>query len=237
MTLDLAYGEDLAIVTSSRPAGNAGLLVSMHTPRRGQVCALAGGIRKGGSRLCRVAEPLNLLAARCGGDPAALRDARVLDDGHRLRQCRQASQAALLLAGAVERLSGEAHPAPGHFAALLNGIAELRRQPERWPAILARQLLRLLKQAGYAPRLERCARCRREVSGNAAAYDCGLGGPVCPQCPAPPPHRGLPLSPDGLETLLTLNRGELPASAAASESACALLTAAVNWRAPAPSRR
>ena len=208
MNLDLASGEDLAIILSTKPASGTGLFVTLMTLRSGKVSCLAAGIRQGTSRLCGSVEPLNLVSVRTGStEPTTLRDAKIIEDFPEIKSSWRSTHTALELSTAVDALTAHQDPQPRIFALLLHALTSLATAD---PAASSNALrMRLLMETGHRPTLERCTSCQGPATPP-CHYHYAQGGPVCSSCPPPPANNGHYITEETLQELRQLYLGITP---------------------------
>ena len=229
MNLDIAAGEDLAITINTRPAKNAGLLVTMFTLHGGKTSCLAAGIRRGNARLCGTMEPINLITVRTSGhEPATLRDARVLEDFTELKTDWRNGALAMSMSDSVNRLTGHGDPQPHIFGLLLNALTQLCHQRQQAQPTAFQMML--LKETGLEPNLDRCTACEGPLN-QATHYDYRRGGAICIKCPPPCTNGGHPIAQHDLEQLRQFASGKHPINC---RRAAMIVEHSISWHSETP---
>lgn len=171
--------------------GEADRILSLLTPDRGTVRAIARGVRR--------------LTSRTGSHLELFRHVElVLSEGRNLDVVVQAETIAAHaglhddlvrttyayhLAELVDRLARESGESRAVFALLRDAIATLEVCPD--PPLLARFVeLALLEHLGYRPELGACVSCQTPAEPAGNHYDPIEGGILCPDCHM---ERGTPL--------------------------------------------
>jgi len=200
-----------AIVIRTDVRGESDLQVSLLTPGRGRVSAIAKGALRSMKRfagaldLGAVIEAGLLAAPRTGR--AMIEHASVKSSFPSMREGPLALARASLIIEVASLTVAELEPAPGAYAMLKRGLERTCAEPgaDRWPVTYA---WRLLAVAGYRPMLTSCVHCGRQDLGLKTAFCSDGGGLLCPDCCRLPSSR-TGLSPDhrrpvSLDTVKTL---------------------------------
>lgn len=175
-----------AIVLGSRNLGEADKLVTLFTPRHGKITGTAGGARRVRSRFGSSLEPFThcqvILFQKTRDALYRIQQADILRSFRELREDLErifwASRVTSLTAAMVPE--GEANPAL--FTMLLETLVSVLGKDGE----LATRLfeIRLLKYAGYQPRLEMegCLRCHRKLDRGDIFFSPASGGIICALC-------------------------------------------------------
>ena len=175
-----------AIVLGSRNLGEADKLVTFFTPRHGKITGTAGGARRVRSRFGSSLEPFThcqvILFQKTRDALYRIQQADILQSFRELREDLErifwASRVTSLTSAMVPE--GDANPA--FFTLLLETLASVLGKDGE----LATRLfeIRLLKYAGYQPRLEMegCLRCHRKLDRADIFFSPVSGGIICKLC-------------------------------------------------------
>ncbi|MBI3961363.1 MAG: DNA repair protein RecO [Deinococcus sp.] len=183
------------IVINSRRLAEGGRLVTVYGPE-GKTNAIARPARKvSGARLELFSQVELQLYRRRAGDLASVTQGVALEQHPRLAE---PARYALgnLLCELIDHLAQEEDPHPATYRVFQSGLKGVERHsdPEKVALIT---VVKLLGEAGLAPRLGRCVSCGQiPVVGFSAA----AGGATCASCP------GEPYSPRALVELAALQR-------------------------------
>ena len=194
-----------AIVLKRSDLGEADRLLTLYTPNRGKLRAVAKGVRRPTSRKAGHVELFShsqLLLAR-GRNLDLITQAELIEPFRPIREdllrLTYASYAAELVDQFIEEETEN------------RAVFDLLRAMLSWLAagddpVLAARLfeLKLLGYAGYHPQLYRCVECGRDLAPEANFFSAELGGVACPACFAfPSSERGKanPLSLNALKVM------------------------------------
>jgi DNA repair protein RecO (recombination protein O) len=195
-----------AVVLRQRKLGEADKIVTLFSPNKGKIDAVAKGVRRTKSRLAGHLEPLThgtyLLAE--GRDLDIVTQAETLDAYPRLREDLERMSRGLYCAELVDRLLPERSEAWPVFRLLRETLGRIEEAD--YPDIVVRYFeARLLDELGYRPRLDACAVCDRKLEPVTNYWSAAIGGVVEPDC-----TRDLvqlqPLSVNGLKLMRLLAR-------------------------------
>lgn len=151
---------DEAIVLQSYDTGETSSAVRVLTPARGRGSLMAKGLRRKGSRLAGVLQPLARVQVvyhhREGAEMGTLRDASPLGGGGApLQADLERFALGCLLAEAAAESVEEGQPAEHPYGLLVDALAALSPSAARHPSsVAARALLRLLGLAGFEPAID-----------------------------------------------------------------------------------
>lgn len=186
------YREE-AVVLRKLDYGETDRIYTLLTRGHGKVGAIARGVRKGTSRLAPSLE----LFARVDVLLAQGRNLDVIAQAQRLPGPRvqpdptQTAHAGLI-AELAERVTEDRHPLEGVYELTTRALLDLATEadPRRATAWFLMAALDLL---GFAPQLQACASCDRELPPEPAVFSAAAGGLLCDRC-ADPSWSRLPLA-------------------------------------------
>ncbi len=209
--------ELLAVVLKTTDYGESDRVVSLFSEERGKLSAFARGARASRKRFGGALEPFTLLVAslkeRPAGDLYTLENVSVRTGFGAIRGDLTRIACAGYACDLARELTRDAEPHPELFQLLVAYLGQLDRGPAR-PAALRAFELGALREAGFAPRLDVCARCGAAVEAATAArhaFDLAHGGVLCPTCDEGG-QETLPVSREGLAALVRLSRVGLEAA-------------------------
>ncbi len=214
-------------------------VLALFTRSRGKVRALAKGIKRKNPKFSGPADLLAeaevLILTRPRGAMALLLECDLLEFFPGIRASRRRLLSGLHLARTLDRLLADEEPHPDAFDAARETLSALDAGAPPVES-LVRFETTLLKTLGFAPSLDRCARCGAPPPAGVAPYDPAAGGVLCAPCAEA--GRGFArLSPSVRQTLLSLAtfaRPERVRIPAAEADAChAVLDAAIRHHAGA----
>ena len=171
------------------PIGEADRVLTMLSPERGQVRAVARGVRRATGRLTGHLELLSrasvsiaegrsldvVVEAQCLSGMAALRE-----DLGRLAAGMYVAELADALSVPQESETGDPN-ARGIYALLSEALSRLEAgAPER--ELVACAQVRLLAVSGLAPQLVACVECGLRLEPRDHVFSAASGGVVCPAC-------------------------------------------------------
>ncbi len=173
-----------AIVLKRSDWGEADRLLTLLTPDRGKLRAIAKGARKPSSRKSGHVELFthtHLLLAK-GKHFDIITQADTLDAFLPLRENLERVGYAYYLAELVDKFLEEGTENRASFNLLLGALAALS-EPTTAPDLLARFFeLRLLQYAGYRPQLFHCAQCGKPIQPTENYFSAEAGGVLDPEC-------------------------------------------------------
>ncbi len=175
-----------AIVLRRHRLGETSGVIVCYTRDYGKVRLLAKGVRKGGGRLGAALDPFVesgvVFYLSPGRDLSLVSQAEPEREFRSLRNDIERQAYAAVALELVDRLVAEHAPDAGLFE-LIIGTLELMDEAdeEDLPARLWSFELKLADRLGYAPVLDRCARCGSELA-EGAEFSEDEGGALCPSC-------------------------------------------------------
>ena len=197
-----------AIVLKRLDFGEADRILTLYTPGRGKVQAIAKGVRRIASRKSGHLELFThagLLLAE-GRNLDVITQAETVRAFRRVREDLIRTTYAYHMAELVDRFVQEGPEGPATFDLLRDCLAALAEAED--PALVARYFeVKLLGQLGYRPQLYECVRCAHELAADGNAFSPAAGGVVCPDCHARQPD-AIPLSDTAFRVLRFLQTRE-----------------------------
>jgi len=201
------------IVLRHGDAGEADRLITLFTPYRGKVRAVAKGARRPGSKLAGHLEQFtrsSVLVAR-GRNLDIITQAQTVRSFIEIRE----SLRLMLYASYVVELvdsSTEFDSENRPLFELLEHMLVHLITARRLDASLRAYELAALDLLGYRPRLDKCVSCSRPLQPNVVnAFSAGAGGVLCPLCRGREPDQR-DIAPATLATLLRLQEQGLAAA-------------------------
>jgi DNA repair protein RecO (recombination protein O) len=195
-----------AIVLRQRKLGEADKIVTLFSPNKGKLDAVAKGVRRTKSRLAGHLEPLThgayLLAE--GRELDIVTQAETIEGFAGLREDLDRMSRGIYCAELVERLLPERTEAWPIFKMLAQALSNLCASEQIDLAVRFFET-RLLDELGYQPRLDVCAVCDRALEPATNYWSAAAGGVVGPEC-IQDLVRLQPLSLNGLKVLRLLQR-------------------------------
>lgn len=192
-----------AIVLKRSDLGEADRVLTLFTPHKGKFHAIAKGSRRPVSKLAGHVELLNRsqLQVALGRNLDIVTQAEVRENFLRLRTELWHMTCGFYLAELVDRFVEERVPHADIYTLLLQtlryleadasalaqqssrtDVDEEKPDSDKTPLLLRYFELRLLTAVGYAPSLNNCASCTRELLPQENGFKASLGGALCPQC-------------------------------------------------------
>lgn len=181
----MALYRDRAVVLRTHTLGEADRIITLLTRGRGQLRAVAKGIRKTTSRFGGRLEPfmhIDLQLAE-GRTLDTITQVQTLDPFARhIGSDYSAYTCGTAILETAERLVHD-EPAAQQYLLLVSALRAMT-QGDRAPSLLLDSYqLRAMAVAGYAPSFDACAQCGR--SGPHRNFHAGSGGILCEQCRIP----------------------------------------------------
>ena len=192
--------------------GEADRLLTLYTPDRGKLRAIAKGIRRPTSRKAGHLEPFThcrVLIAR-GRNLDIITQAEAIELHLPLRQDLERLAQAYYLVELVDRFTREGEENPPLFALLLEALKELGRA-KRTGLALRYYELRILACVGFGVQLFRCTSCGQEIVPGRNYFSEASGGVLCRECGERDDSAG-EISLEALKVLRYLGRHNIAAS-------------------------
>lgn len=198
---------DEGVVLRTYKLGEADRIIILLTRGRGQVRAVAKGVRRTGSKFGSRLEPFMV-------SDLQLVSGRTLDVvtqvqtkgsyGYSIAADYGRFTAATAIVETAERLSDvDSEAGSQHYQLVVGALAALSRGAHDPGLILDSYLLRALSTAGWAPNFTHCSRCG--APGPHTAFSAALGGAVCQDCRPPGSPAPAPATMELLAALLSGN--------------------------------
>lgn len=172
------------IVLRTYKLGEADRIIVMLTPDRGQVRAVAKGVRRTSSKLGATLEPFMLVDAQMvhGRSLDIVTQAQLKRPyGQHIAADYTLFTTANVMAETAERLTQTDEESSAVQYRLFHGaLATLARNDHNPSRVLDSYLLRALAAEGWAPNFEECAKCGKP--GPHSSVNIVLGGSVCVDC-------------------------------------------------------
>ena len=191
--------------------GEADRILTIYTPDRGKVRAVAKGVRRTKSRLSGHLQLLNQvsLSVAEGRNLDVVAEAQVISSFRRLREDLERLSRAILIAELVDGFSVE-QSANSALYRLLVDVLGWMETTDGQAQLLRYFDLRLLAHTGYRPELYRCVECRSELEPSDHLFSCARGGILCPRCRTMAREPLLPLPMGAMKVIRYIQREEYP---------------------------
>ncbi len=203
---DVPLYRDEAVVLRTHPLGEADRIITLLTKERGQIRAVAKGVRRTKSRFGARLEPFMVVDVQCyeGRNLDTVTQAEsVATYGQTIVRDYTVYTAATVMVETAERLTEEHEPSTQQYLLLAGALRSLGGGEHDPGLVLDAYLLRSLAVAGWAPSFHDCAKCG--APGPHHAFNIAAGGAVCPVCR--PPGSAAP-APETLRLLAALLSGD-----------------------------
>ncbi len=197
---------DEAIVLRTHKLGEADRIITMLTRTRGQVRAVAKGVRRTKSRFGSRLEPGMVVDVQCyeGRNLDTVTQAETIAPyGNTIAKDYAAYTAATAMLETALHLTDEEETQTQQYLLLVGALGSLAEAAHDPGLVLDAYLLRSLAVAGWAPSFHNCARCG--AAGPQRAFHVASGGAVCPACRPP---GSLAPAPETFELLAALLTGD-----------------------------
>lgn len=219
------------VVLRTHKLGEADRIIVLLTRDRGQVRAVAKGVRRTSSKFGSRLEPfmaVDVLLAH-GRSLDVITQAQSKGSyGYGIAADYGRYTAATAIAETAERLTDVGEAGGAQYALVAGAFSALSRDLHPSDLILDSYLLRALATAGWAPSFTDCARCG--APGPHDSFSAPLGGAVCPVCRPPGAASPAPATMELLGALLTGTWSVADASEpAARREAAGLVAAYLQW--------
>ncbi|MYA21116.1 MAG: DNA repair protein RecO [Chloroflexi bacterium] len=180
-----------AVVIRHRRFGDSDRIVTLLTPARGKIDAIAKGALRPRSRLAGHLEPLThaeVLLAH-GRNLDIITQAQTIEGFAAIRDDLDRLSLALYLLELADRFTVEHAEADAVYRLLLVALLRLARGDGE--QLVARSFeLALLDATGFRPEWRDCAACAEEVAPDALAWSPLAGGVICAACRTSHPEAG-----------------------------------------------
>ena len=182
---DVPLYRDEAVVLRTHPLGEADRIITLLTKERGQIRAVAKGVRRTKSRFGARLEPFMVVDVQCyeGRNLDTVTQAESLATyGQTIARDYTVYTAATVMVETAERLTEEHEPSTQQYLLLVGALRSLGGGEHDPGLVLDAYLLRSLAVAGWAPSFYDCAKCGGP--GPHSAFNIAAGGAVCPVVPS-----------------------------------------------------
>lgn len=192
----MALYREQGIVLRTHKLGEADRILSVLTPGRGKVRAVAKGVRRTTSRMGGRLEPYSHVDLQLyeGRNLDVVTQAQLITSFSEVRAEYHLSTCAAGVAEAADRIAQESEPSNRMFLLVLEALRRLAVAPAEPQIVLDAYVLRLASAAGYHPVVRACAVCGRAYHAAAVRDTVGFhiaaGGVVCSAC-RPPGSQGV----------------------------------------------
>jgi len=173
-----------AVVLRGVDFSESSRIVTFLTPGRGRMSCLAKGARRKNSPVAAALDTFNRVELvyywKDGRGVQNLGEATLLDAYSGLKSNLEKSAYAAFALEFAAKAAHENDPSQGLYAALTGGLASMAAWPGDARTHVCWQVLRLLREAGFEPVLDRCVRTGALVSETPGfAYEGGVVAPGC----------------------------------------------------------
>ncbi len=185
----MAHRRIEAVVLHNTRFSETSLVVTLFSRELGRVDALAKGCRRPKSPMAGHLDLFNreavVLYERGRGGLDLVTECDLLEEFTGLRTHPAGFAGAALAVELLRRSCMVRDPHPTAYDGLIEGLRLLAKTRAIGPVLVA-QLLVILKDLGFAPRLERCAACGEALPAKQTLALSGRhGGLICADCPQP----------------------------------------------------
>ena len=189
-----------AIVLRHIPLGEADYLLTMYSPTRGKMRAVARGARRVKSKVGGHLEPLmrTSFSIAAGHSLDVVSQAEVLEGFRPMREDLQRVTQALYMAELVDAITPDDEASYPTYRLLLDSLRCLAGDPP--PSLVPYFQLHLLDCSGFRPELYRCVECGSTIEPDMHRFSPDRGGTLCLSC-RPAEVAILPLSLDALKVM------------------------------------
>ena len=173
-----------AVVLRKVDYGEADRILTLLTRERGKIPAIAKGVRKAKSRMAGQLDVFShgkMLLAEGKSMDVVTQFQRITENSALGAELRRAAVASVVVEVA-DKIMEERHAAPEMFALVVQALAHLSDREIPATAELADFLMRVLTELGYAPEVNRCARCGGVLGETGLTFSALAGGVVCRDC-------------------------------------------------------
>ncbi|MFO8102378.1 MAG: DNA repair protein RecO [Dehalococcoidia bacterium] len=197
-----------ALILKHIDLGEADRIITIYTPNRGKVRAVARGVRKTKSKLGGHVEPLtqcSLMLSR-GRNLEVINQSQVIESFLPLHNDLQLTAQAMYLVELTDAFTSEHIENYPVYKLLLDALKHLSRT-QRADLLFRYFEIQLLGYVGYRPELYECLHCRTPLEPIENFFSSSGGGVLCPSCAHTEPLVRT-VSVDALKVLRLLQRGE-----------------------------
>lgn len=171
------------IVLRSIKLGEADKIVTLFSPGRGKIKAVAKGIRKTKSKFGSRLEPFTYIDMLLyeGRELDIITQAEILISFKEIRADLEKLKYGSVMLELVDKVGQEREEAEDIFSCLLSALKALKGASERLLLLLGIFELKLMSAAGFHPHVKSCALCGRDIGGE-PTFSFKYGGLLCSEC-------------------------------------------------------
>ncbi|NDD25371.1 MAG: DNA repair protein RecO [Actinobacteria bacterium] len=176
---------DEAVVLRTHKLGEADRIVTLLSRHRGQIRAVAKGVRRTASKLGARLEPFMVVDLQCyeGKNLDTVTQVEIIGAyGAEISDQYDAYTVASVICETALKLTDD-EPAGNQYLLLVGALRSLAKKEHQPQMILNSYLLRALSIAGWAPNFSECTTCAEP--GPHPAFYVQTGGVVCERCLTP----------------------------------------------------
>ena len=172
-----------AVVLKRRRFGDSDRIVTLITPARGKLDAIAKGALRPRSKLAGHLEPMTHVEVVLahGRTLGIVTQAQTIEPFAGLRDDLERLSAGLYLLELADRFTVEEAEADAAYVLLLTALLRLLRGDGQQLVVRSFELA-LLEATGFRPEWQRCAACRDEVAAEGLVWSPLAGGLLCERC-------------------------------------------------------
>ena len=172
-----------AVVIRHRRFGDSDRIVTLLTPARGKIDAIAKGALRPRSKLAGHLEPMTHVEVVLahGRTLGIVTQAQTIEPFAALRDDLERLSAGLYLLELADRFTVEEAEADAAYVLLLTALLRLLRGDGQQLVVRSFELA-LLEATGFRPEWQRCAACNSEVAAEGLVWSPLAGGLLCERC-------------------------------------------------------
>ncbi|OKL49315.1 DNA repair protein RecO [Boudabousia marimammalium] len=175
-----------AVVLRTHPIGEADRIITMLSPEKGVIRAVAKGVRRTSSRFGSRLEPFSVVDLQCyeGRSLDTVTQVSVIYPYHQLiTRDYDLYTAGAVMVETTEKVAEDDEPNPRIYELLVGALNALSRRRHAPDLVVASYLLRLMTIAGWSPSWTVCAVCSNMITE--PFFSVESGGVVCEDCLSP----------------------------------------------------
>jgi len=182
----MAQIKDVGIILKSRDFFEADKILTILTPKKGKIKAIAKGIRRPTAKLSGHLElfsVINLILIESRSNLDIIGGAEVISSFKNLRQSLKKTATAYYLAELIDKLIEENEPHLEIFQLLKNAFEKLNSEKKIDLDLLKDYLIiNILDILGYRPEIKKCQKCHRPIIDEKNYFSFSAGGIICSKC-------------------------------------------------------
>ncbi len=197
-----------AIIIKKTKLGEADRILTLYTPDRGKIQAVAKGVRRPKSKLAGHLELLthSLVSLARGRNLDTITGSQTINSFLPLKNNLQRTSYALYATELVNQFTADHIENRPLFQLLLETMQQLC-QADNSELVLRYFELNLLNKVGYRPQLQQCITCHKPLTPVITSFSSSVGGMLCPDCCQSQPST-YPLSVNALKVLRFLQSSD-----------------------------